>query len=197
MLPEDRKGQGLLMLRSLVENITLPHLADVSKAGVMESRVGEPPRRRAALAASTCAPGLPRARVNTLSGGNQQKVLFAKWLFRAPARLHRRRADPGRRRRRQARDLRAPPLSRRGGDRRAADLVRARGGARPCAPRPRHARRADRGQVHGRDDERERRAERRVRDAAGRGGPSGDDDAATIRDRGERPRAAPPPRTSP
>ena len=38
MLPEDRKGQGLLMLRSIVDNITLPHLAEVSELGVMRSR---------------------------------------------------------------------------------------------------------------------------------------------------------------
>ena len=31
MLPEDRKEQGLLMLRSIVENVTLPHLAEVSR----------------------------------------------------------------------------------------------------------------------------------------------------------------------
>ena len=168
MLPEDRKGQGLLMLRTLVENITLPHLADVSRAGVMESRV-ESRRAGELLSRLDVRTKSPRARVNTLSGGNQQKVLFAKWLFRRPARLHRRRAHPGRRRRRQARDLRAPPLSGRGGDRGAADLIRARGGARSCAPRSRHAGRADRGEVHGRDDERKCSAERRVRDAAGRG----------------------------
>jgi len=83
MLPEDRKGQGLLMLRSLVENVTLPHLGEVSRAGVMEpkaegSRAGELLTRLDVRAKS------PRARVDTLSGGNQQKILFAKWLFRRP-----------------------------------------------------------------------------------------------------------------
>src|SRR4051812_5647519 len=38
MLPEDRKRQGLIMLRSIVDNVTLPHLADVSSAGVVERR---------------------------------------------------------------------------------------------------------------------------------------------------------------
>jgi ABC-type sugar transport system ATPase subunit len=83
MLPEDRKRQGLVMLRSIVENITLPHLGDVSNAGVMESRSER--RRTSDLigrldvrARSHAAP------VSTLSGGNQQKVLFAKWLFRQP-----------------------------------------------------------------------------------------------------------------
>jgi simple sugar transport system ATP-binding protein/ribose transport system ATP-binding protein len=83
MLPEDRKRQGLLMLRSLVDNVTLPHLADVSEAGVVRSRAE---RRRAGeligrLDVRTRSAG---AAVNTLSGGNQQKVLFAKWLFRRP-----------------------------------------------------------------------------------------------------------------
>jgi ABC-type sugar transport system ATPase subunit len=83
MLPEDRKGQGLLMLRSVVDNITLPHLDEVSELGVVRSgpatsRAGELITRLQVRARS------PKAAVNTLSGGNQQKVLFAKWLFDPP-----------------------------------------------------------------------------------------------------------------
>jgi ABC-type sugar transport system ATPase subunit len=168
MLPEDRKGQGLLMLRTLVENITLPHLADVSRAGVMESRV-ESRRAGELLSRLDVRTKSPRARVNTLSGGNQQKILFAKWLFRTPhvfiADEPTRGVDVGAKRA----IYEFLHFSGRTGDRRAADLIRARGGARACAPRSRHAGRADRGQVHGRDDERKCSAERRVRDAAGRG----------------------------
>jgi simple sugar transport system ATP-binding protein/ribose transport system ATP-binding protein len=83
MLPEDRKSQGLLMLRSVVENITLPHLEDVSTGGVLEARSES--RRAGDLATSLDVRTRSiRSRVNTLSGGNQQKVLFAKWLFRRP-----------------------------------------------------------------------------------------------------------------
>ena len=83
MLPEDRKSQGLFMLRSIAENITLAHLPDVSQAGVVRpgverERVQELVRRMDVRAPSS------RVRVNTLSGGNQQKVLFARWLFRRP-----------------------------------------------------------------------------------------------------------------
>jgi rhamnose transport system ATP-binding protein len=83
MLPEDRKYQGLLMQRSIVENVALPHLDAVSVAGVVAPRrerrtVGDLIRR---LDVRTTSAG---AKVATLSGGNQQKVLFAKWLFRRP-----------------------------------------------------------------------------------------------------------------
>jgi simple sugar transport system ATP-binding protein/ribose transport system ATP-binding protein len=83
MLPEDRKGQGLLMLRSILDNVTLPHLAQVSDVGILQprpgtSRVNELITRLQVRTRSAKAP------VNTLSGGNQQKVLFAKWLFRRP-----------------------------------------------------------------------------------------------------------------
>jgi simple sugar transport system ATP-binding protein/ribose transport system ATP-binding protein len=83
MLPEDRKSQGLLMLRSVVENITLPHLEDVSKGGVLEAR-SEIRRAGDLVTSLDVRTRSVRSRVNTLSGGNQQKVLFAKWLFRRP-----------------------------------------------------------------------------------------------------------------
>ena len=83
MLPEDRKGQGLVMLRSIADNVTLPHLRDISYGGVLRAgderrKAGELVRRVDVRARSL------RARVDSLSGGNQQKVLFAKWLFRQP-----------------------------------------------------------------------------------------------------------------
>jgi ABC-type sugar transport system ATPase subunit len=83
MLPEDRKRQGLIMLRSIVENVTLPHLSDLSTAGVVAT--GDERKRTSELIGrlDVRTPS-NNAAVNTLSGGNQQKVLFAKWLFRRP-----------------------------------------------------------------------------------------------------------------
>jgi ribose transport system ATP-binding protein len=83
MVPEDRKGQGLLMLRSIVENITLPHLEDVSKGGLMEPQA-ETRRAGDLIKRLDVRTKSGRSRVDTLSGGNQQKVLFAKWMFRRP-----------------------------------------------------------------------------------------------------------------
>ncbi len=83
MLPEDRKGQGLLMLRSLVDNITLPHLDEVSELGVVRSRPANT-RSGDLISRLQVRTRSPKAPVNTLSGGNQQKVLFAKWLFDPP-----------------------------------------------------------------------------------------------------------------
>jgi ABC-type sugar transport system ATPase subunit len=83
MLPEDRKSQGLLMLRSVAENVTLAHLPEVTRAGTVRPeaesrRVDELTRQLDIRARSS------RSRVGTLTGGNQQKVLFARWLFRRP-----------------------------------------------------------------------------------------------------------------
>jgi ABC-type sugar transport system ATPase subunit len=83
MLPEDRKRQGLIMLRSIVENVTLPHLDDLSSAGVMRTR-NERERTSELIDQLDVRTSSNRAAVSTLSGGNQQKVLFAKWLFRRP-----------------------------------------------------------------------------------------------------------------
>ena len=83
MLPESRKQQGLLMARSIVENVTLPHLGEVSNAGFLAGakQLRETSELTKRLDVRTRG---VTSRVSTLSGGNQQKVLFAKWLFRRP-----------------------------------------------------------------------------------------------------------------
>ncbi|HZT16053.1 MAG TPA: sugar ABC transporter ATP-binding protein [Gaiellaceae bacterium] len=83
MLPEDRKAQGLLMLRSVVDNVTLPYLRDVSSGGVIRPAL-ERRRARDVVERLDVRTRSTRAAVSTLSGGNQQKVLFARWLFRRP-----------------------------------------------------------------------------------------------------------------
>ena len=80
-LTEDRKGQGLVAGHSAHDNFALPNLASWSRGGFINSR-----RERAAFAHH--AAGLhirvadPNEPVRNLSGGNQQKVILAKWLER-------------------------------------------------------------------------------------------------------------------
>ncbi len=81
LLTEDRKGQGLLLTLPCVENITITDLAKVSHRGLLQ-----PPAERAAAEALVDelhikTPSIYQA-VRNLSGGNQQKVVIAKWLFR-------------------------------------------------------------------------------------------------------------------
>lgn len=78
-VPEDRRRQGLLLARSVGENITLAHLRDVSTFGVLrrgaERRVVD--RQIRDLQIRTSGPDVA---AGTLSGGNQQKVMVARWL---------------------------------------------------------------------------------------------------------------------
>jgi rhamnose transport system ATP-binding protein len=80
MLPESRKLQGLHLPASLEHNITLPHLRTVSRYGVI-SRQQERRRAGEALRRFGVDPAKARQPVASLSGGNQQRVLFAKWLL--------------------------------------------------------------------------------------------------------------------
>jgi rhamnose transport system ATP-binding protein len=83
LIPEDRKHQGLQLLRSVQENITLSHLGTLSSAGWIHARR----ERHLTVEAMTgvgVKAGSPDASVSSLSGGNQQKVLFARALFASP-----------------------------------------------------------------------------------------------------------------
>ncbi|WP_411104110.1 sugar ABC transporter ATP-binding protein [Streptomyces sp. cmx-4-9] len=81
LAPEERKAQGLLMLQSVTRNVSLSSLARFSRGGWLD-RGAE--RRAAQQATRTLSlrPDLPDALVRTLSGGNQQKAVLARWLLR-------------------------------------------------------------------------------------------------------------------
>ena len=80
---EDRKSLGLVLDETIRFNTTLANLEGVSRSGMLnrneETRVAE--RYREALATRT--PSVFQ-KVMNLSGGNQQKVVLAKWLFTDP-----------------------------------------------------------------------------------------------------------------
>ena len=83
LVPEDRRGRGLVLLHSVAHNLSLPALPGLAAAGFIKrgserAAVGGSMRALAIHAAS------PRAEAGTLSGGNQQKVVIGKWLLTRP-----------------------------------------------------------------------------------------------------------------
>jgi simple sugar transport system ATP-binding protein/ribose transport system ATP-binding protein len=83
MIPESRKDDGLLLGRSVTENVSLASLDAVSRYGFVR-RGAERRRAREALDRWTVRTGGIGAPVSTLSGGNQQKLLFARMLLCSP-----------------------------------------------------------------------------------------------------------------
>jgi ribose transport system ATP-binding protein len=83
MLPEDRKAEGIIPDLSVRENIVLAALPRVSRAGLVSDdridKLVETFMKRLRIKASS-----PQQRVRDLSGGNQQKVVLARWLCTEP-----------------------------------------------------------------------------------------------------------------
>ncbi|MEU9699384.1 sugar ABC transporter ATP-binding protein [Streptomyces sp. NPDC047981] len=81
LAPEERKAQGLLMLESVTRNVSVSTLARFARAGWID-RTGEREAARAATRELSLRPENPDVPVRTLSGGNQQKAVLARWLLR-------------------------------------------------------------------------------------------------------------------
>ena len=80
---EDRKGEGLVLPMSIAHNITLPSMKELSrkifvKQKEEKDKVG---KEIEDLKVKTTSPNLA---VKNLSGGNQQKVVLAKWMLKNP-----------------------------------------------------------------------------------------------------------------
>lgn len=86
LIPESRKDLGLILGRSVADNITLPYLRDVERSRLVSLR-REDAIARDRMATVGVKAASPRIEVATLSGGNQQKVLFARSLVRTPSLL--------------------------------------------------------------------------------------------------------------
>jgi ribose transport system ATP-binding protein len=80
LLTEDRKNQGLILGMSISENITLTNLLNLVKSGFIQHRKESEVARRYMDEIRIKSPGEWQL-VKNLSGGNQQKVVVAKWLF--------------------------------------------------------------------------------------------------------------------
>jgi ribose transport system ATP-binding protein len=83
LIPEDRKTEGLMLPMTVRENLSFAALDRVARRGIIdrdkeEELIGEMVRL---LTIKTAGLDIP---VGALSGGNQQKVVIAKWLMRSP-----------------------------------------------------------------------------------------------------------------
>jgi ribose transport system ATP-binding protein len=83
LVPEDRKGEGILLDLPISQNISLPNLPAYAPGGIVsrtrETRQAERSKTELDIRAPTVA-----TRTGSLSGGNQQKVALAKWLAMKP-----------------------------------------------------------------------------------------------------------------
>ncbi len=81
MVTEDRAAYGLVGVRSIAENIALPSADMFAKAGWLQKKKIDPAVTSICQRLRVRTPDYGTA-VGTLSGGNQQKVVLAKWLVR-------------------------------------------------------------------------------------------------------------------
>ncbi|MFF7879462.1 sugar ABC transporter ATP-binding protein [Streptomyces sp. NPDC007896] len=80
LIPEDRKGQGLLLDASVEENLGLVTMRAATHGGLVDLKGQREAAARIAEQLGVRMAGLGQ-HVRTLSGGNQQKVVIGKWLL--------------------------------------------------------------------------------------------------------------------
>ena len=81
LIPEDRQRTGLALGMSIAQNISMPDLGRISSFGFLnrsaESSLAEEYRQKLRIKCNS-----PKQRAGRLSGGNQQKIVIAKWIAR-------------------------------------------------------------------------------------------------------------------
>jgi ribose transport system ATP-binding protein len=80
LVPEDRKGQGLVLDQSVEENLGLVTMRAATRGGLVDLKGQREAAARIAAQLGVRMAGLGQ-QVRTLSGGNQQKVVIGKWLL--------------------------------------------------------------------------------------------------------------------
>ena len=83
LIPEDRKTEGLMLPMTVRENLTMASLERITRSGIIDRAVEDEEIKRLVELLSIKTAGID-APVGALSGGNQQKVVIAKWLMNRP-----------------------------------------------------------------------------------------------------------------
>ena len=81
LIPEDRKLQGLVQMMTVKRNTTLVNLKGVIKMGTIRKALEDKYSNEYCKKLHVVTPSM-ETQVMNLSGGNQQKVVIAKWLFK-------------------------------------------------------------------------------------------------------------------
>lgn len=82
-ITEDRKVEGLMLEESIMKNISIANLGRISRGGVLNKGAEDALVKRGIEELHIKCFG-PHHECNNLSGGNQQKVVFAKWIYTEP-----------------------------------------------------------------------------------------------------------------
>jgi ribose transport system ATP-binding protein len=82
-ITEDRKVEGLMLEETIMKNIAIANLGKISSNGVMNAKSEQDMVSRGISELSIRCTG-PKHICGNLSGGNQQKVVLAKWIFTDP-----------------------------------------------------------------------------------------------------------------
>ena len=81
LIPENRKTQGLVQILPVWENMTMVALAKCKKHGIVNYKIIQDTCEQYKKSLNVKTPSI-KTIIQNLSGGNQQKVIIAKWLFR-------------------------------------------------------------------------------------------------------------------
>ena len=82
-ITEDRKTEGLMLDESIMKNISVANLGKISKNGVLSAKAEKNMVKMSIEDLNIKCTGAEHV-CSQLSGGHQQKVVFAKWIFTAP-----------------------------------------------------------------------------------------------------------------